>query len=488
MATAEGLINDSDETIHRTGASSSPAIPIIMPRVLRELRHLLRSRGYAAAQEMLTAVQPASLRNPPFELHLLRRLFARGDTLPLAEAAQALRPLDPARLIHAGLMQQSGATVRALFQIQVYRGLLFIVDFMPHEHPADLVLPIGPSGKYLASLTIRNRVSTGLDLGCGCGIQALLMASHAKRVTATDVNPRALELTRLNAALNNIRNIETHEGSFFEPVAGRQFDLIVANLPYVITPENRFVYRDLGHGDDAPIRENVEQMPSHLTEGGYAQVMLNWIHRADQAWWQPIESWITRRNADAWLIYTSSMTPEQYAKLWMTINANEQPEKYAETKDRWLKWYAAQGIERIGFGALALRRRTSADNWRCSVMVDKTISEPLGEHVAHLFRSQDQLAVVKEPRGLLERVLRPWNSWLRPATEDLYEVRTVSGFMLRQNVHPATAATISHLDGKIKLRQAIQRAGIEAREPAAMQQILDEIYQLMKLGLIAAVK
>ena len=118
-------------------------------------------------------------------------------------------------------------------------------------------------------------------------------------VTATDINPRALGLTRINAALNGISNVDTLEGSYFEPVAGKAFDLMVANLPYVISPEHRYIYHDLGRRDDRQIRESVEQVPAHLNDAGYAHVMLNWIHGAAEPWYQPIAQWTEHRNADS---------------------------------------------------------------------------------------------------------------------------------------------------------------------------------------------
>jgi Methylase of polypeptide chain release factors len=44
----------------------------------------------------------------------------------------------------------------------------------------------------LASLTVRRDVASALDVGTGCGVQALLAAKHAERVVATDINERAL--------------------------------------------------------------------------------------------------------------------------------------------------------------------------------------------------------------------------------------------------------------------------------------------------------
>lgn len=484
MATANVLLRPSGTATAPLMPPASPEIPRLEARTLRALRRLLHSSGYIAAQELLPSAHSGPRYHAHFEVHLLRRLFARGESLDLADAVQALAPLDVSSLVEAGLLERSAEMVRSLFQVQVYNGLLFVVDYMPHEHPTDLVLPIGPSGKYLASLTIREKVRSALDLGCGCGIQALLMAHHARHVTATDINPRALALTRLNATLNGVQNLETLQGSYFEPLQGRRFDIIVANLPYVITPQNKFIYRDLGHEDDSPIRRNVEQMPSFLTEGGYAQVMLNWIHKQDQPWWEPVEAWISRRNVDAWLIYSSSMTPEQYSGLWMTVSETEQPEEYATTKEKWLQWYSEQGIERIGLGALTMRRRSTGNNWRCSVAVDRTLSEPLGAHILHLFHSQDALNRIKVPEGLLDKTMKAGEAGLEPVADQLYELHTLKGFLLRQKIHTDTARVITYLDGKTSLRRAMQKARLDMNDATMIRQILDEMIRLMNLGLI----
>ena len=101
----------------------------------------------------------------------------------------------------------------------------------------DHVLGISSAATSLAQLTVREPVARALDLGTGCGVQALHLAAHAQQVVATDVNKRALELTRFNAELNAVADrIEVREGSFFDPVAGELFDLVATNPPFVISP------------------------------------------------------------------------------------------------------------------------------------------------------------------------------------------------------------------------------------------------------------
>lgn len=464
---------------------SSPPIPQLAGPTLASLALVLHRLGYDAAQDLTRTNGPAPLEESQGELLLLRKLFWRGSAVPATEAGQALSPdLLPA-LIDGGLLRRVGDGVRAIYQIQVYDGLFFIADPAGRDQPADLVLPIGPSGMYLAAITIRRQVGSALDLGCGCGIQSLLISRHATHVTATDINPRALALTRLNAALNGASNIETLEGSYFEPVDGRTFDLIVANLPYVITPENRLIYRDLGSTDDLPIRRNVEQVPEHLNEGGFGQLMLNWIHGAEQPWYEPISAWTTRHNADSWLIYSHSKTPEEYTRQWMTIHEEDAPEHYARVRDEWIGWYQAHNIQRLAFGVLSLRRRTASDNWRCSLRVERTSSGALGEFIRHLFANQDFLNGIAGPSDLLRYRLRPHQMTIEREGAG-YVARTRRDFLVRQSIDVSTAWTITGMDEKRDLRSCIRRAlGIRLwGRRQAVELISREIYQLMNLGMV----
>jgi len=159
-------------------------------------------------------------------------------------------------------------------------------------HDSDVVMGVSNPAILLANLTIRKPVKSALDLGTGGGIQALLMANHCERVVATDLNPRALEIARFNAALNGFLNIETRGGSWFEPVAGERFDIIAANPPYVISPETTFLYRDSGMPADSLSRELVREMPQHLEEGGFGHILISWGVAANQDPLVPARQWL----------------------------------------------------------------------------------------------------------------------------------------------------------------------------------------------------
>ena len=134
----------------------------------------------------------------------------------------------------------------------------------------------GPSD-LLARLTPRAQVTRALDLGTGCGIQAVLSRgtpTTSLRPTSTNA---ALGVARRNAALNLTHGIDFRLGDLLEPVHGEQFDLIVANPPYPISPEHTYVFRDAPVRGDELCRRLVEAVPEALADGGIAVVLVSWV-------------------------------------------------------------------------------------------------------------------------------------------------------------------------------------------------------------------
>jgi release factor glutamine methyltransferase len=118
------------------------------------------------------------------------------------------------------------------------------------------------------------------DLGTGSGAVALALASERPHwwLTATDVSAQALVVARANAARLGM-SVEFLQGSWFEPLAGRRFDLVVSNPPYVAADDPAMTSGALAHeprlaltpGADALacLRAIVQAAPQHLAEGGW---------------------------------------------------------------------------------------------------------------------------------------------------------------------------------------------------------------------------
>ena len=88
---------------------------------------------------------------------------------------------------------------------------------------------------HLLGETVLREVHAGelvLDMGTGCGVNALLAAGQGAQVVAVDVSPLAVAATRANARRNHLgRAVDTRESDVFSAVTER-FDLIIFDPPF----------------------------------------------------------------------------------------------------------------------------------------------------------------------------------------------------------------------------------------------------------------
>ncbi len=102
-----------------------------------------------------------------------------------------------------------------------------------------------------------------LDMGCGYGVIGITLAKAYPRlrVYMVDINPRAVELAKLNAKLNGVADrVTVLLGDLYEPVRGVKFDAILSNPP--LAAGMRVVERI------------VREAPEHLKPGGSLQMVL----------------------------------------------------------------------------------------------------------------------------------------------------------------------------------------------------------------------
>jgi methylase of polypeptide subunit release factors len=351
------------------------------------------------------------------------------------------------------------------------------------SHPLDpaarsFVAGPNPAATRVERLTIRRPVMRALDLGTGAGTQAFLAARHSEQVVATDVNESALEFARLNAELNDVGNLELRRGDWFEPVAGERFDLIVANPPYVVSPETDLLYRDGTLVADDVTRMLVSEAPAYLEEGGIAQVMGNWAHRTDEDWRAPVESWLAGSGCDALLLRFMGDDLVTYAAGWNAGLIAEGADPYLAAVDRWLEFYRENGIEQIADGMVVLRKRRGK-NWVRAVEVPGRPTGAAGDQVLRMIEARDrrdELAgddAVRAARFARARGLKMTKKAKGPdlaLAKTTIELEHGIGFSAR--VSRLLAEALPHLDGSAALGSAAP-----AVEPA-------EARRLFSLGLL----
>jgi len=430
----------------------------------------------------------------------LARLFLLGAEVQAELVAEAAAPLSVEELEAIGLVAAAAGSVRARVRL-VPHGDYYVTSDAGLESGADVpfdhVPGIQAPSVTLAKLAVRRRCGRALDLGTGCGIQALLAAKHSDRVVATDLNPRALGFAAFNAALNGIDSIEFRLGAGFAPVEDEAFDLIVANPPYVISPDSSYVYRDSGLPADELCRRIVETAPGHLTEGGFAHLLVSWVHEAGGDWAKPLREWVDGSGCDAWLLHYRTSDPVAHAAGWLRPLGESDPDLYAEALDRWLEHLRSLRIDAIGYGAIVLRRRSGNRNFVRTDPLPLDRLEPAGEHTLRVFAAQDALARLDD-EDLLELPLALTGSHRLQQTlaardgslvVESQTLELTEGLRFTVGVDRHTVSLLPHLDGRRPLRDVLALAtrtsslDPEERErfvPAA----LPVVRRLLELGFL----
>jgi methylase of polypeptide subunit release factors len=449
-------------------------------RALAGLRVALERAGYTAERvEERLGTHELSSRPIDTAVHLRRvdgtddfstlaRLFLLGDDVEVDRIERAVAPLWTEQLVGLRLVVGSAERMRARVRLVPHGDYYIASDAGPEsgtDIPFDHVPGIQAPSVTLAKLAVRRACARALDVGTGCGIQALLAAKHSERVVATDVNPRALAYAGFNAALNRMHTIEFRQGDGLEPVAGERFDLIVANPPYVISPDASYAYRDSGLPADELCRRVVESAAAHLTEDGFAHVLVSWAHEAGGDWAEPLRGWVEGSGCDAWLLHYRTSDPVAHAAGWLRPLGETDPVAYTEALDRWLEHLARLQIDAIGYGAVVLRRREGGRNWIRTDPLPLDRLEPAGEHILRVFEAQDALARVDD-EGLLDLALALTENHRLQQTLVargglLVESQTLElteGIRFAVGVDRHTVSLLPHFDGRRPLRDVLELA------------------------------
>lgn len=397
----------------------------------------------------------------------LARLFLLGDPMDVEELECAVEPVGVDGLVALGLCSVSAGRVSATVKL-VPHGDYYIVS--DKEAPADAETPfdyvpgVQAPSVTLAKLAVRREADTALDLGTGCGLQALLAAKHCRRVVATDVNPRALSFAAFNARLNGLDNIEFRQGETFDPVAGERFDLIVSNPPYVISPDTAYAYRDSELPGDELCRRIIHAVPAHLSEGGFAHVLVSWVHDTDADWDPPLRDWVRGSSCDAWLLHYRTSEPLAHATGWLRPIGENDPAAFDMAVDRWLAYLRERDIEAIGYGAVGLRRRSGGGNWIRSEQLPLERLEPASAHTLRVFAANDYLGGIDDDRAMLgERLALVPHHRLRQVLRsrggglevDEATLELTDGLCFNVGLDRYTTLLLPHLDGRCSLGQAL---------------------------------
>jgi methylase of polypeptide subunit release factors len=339
-------------------------------------------------------------------LDVLVRLFLLREPVSADAACRAVAPTSLRDWAEAGLLHVGRGKVRAAVEVVPYQGLLAAADWPePPGVDGELVMGLAGTSRALAQLTVRRHMPRTLDLGTGCGLQALLAAAHSDRVWAADLNPRSLQMVRFNRQLNGLRNIRCLAGDLFEPARGLSFDLILCNPPFVIGPARGWLHTHSRRPADDLCRDIVRRAPEFLREGGYCQLVCSWAHVAGQDCSARLASWIEGTGCDAWVLRSCTEDAPTYARK-RVADLGGAPRQAVRWFDEWIAYYERERIEAVSCGVMTLRRKVAGPNWfACDSLPE--MRGPCGAAIEARFLRSDFLRSRRDDADLLACRVRP---------------------------------------------------------------------------------
>jgi methylase of polypeptide subunit release factors len=455
------------------------------------VHELLGEDAYSGEKEDAAAEER---RLPESRLATVIRIFFLQRSVPTDEAIRALGRRGVDALETTGLATVGSELVPRVRILPIGRLLITADGYSQADDPADYVAIYSPTSRLCDSLTPRPRVGRALDVGTGSGIHALLAASHAEHVIATDVNARALAFTELNAALNEVTNVECRRGSLFEPVAGETFDLITCNAPYVVSPESRWAYRDSGFQADEISERVVREAATHLGDGGFATLLVSWLAPDEDEPDERMLEWVDQTGCESWILSTWDSDPLGHAIAWNSHLEGE-PDAFGRALDEWTAYFEGLGVRWISEGAVLLHKRPGGGEAR----VDSIDADDVGvadEQVQRAFAARARLSELHGHHELLEQRLSVEMAfWMEqelepgPGRSSIVDarLRLSEGTSSVVDVERSVLDVVASLDGRAPLGDVIRtvgdRLGLSSNELSRLERdAVRATRELLELG------
>ena len=299
----------------------------------RRLRERFRAAGYDSA--FLGAVESVAPLNLDRPRRPLIRWFLSRRPGPAADLAALVCYMDEverdrieaalgadltARLLEEGVLEAcDGGRLRSGFMLVPLEEQWFLSD--PLDRGPGAVMGPGMTTLLLHRLLSELPADSVLDLGCGAASLAVAAAGRGARATATDLSPRAVAIAGFNARLNGVP-LETRLGDVEAAVAGRTFDLVLAQPPYLPQPqgEEATTYLHGGrYGDELAMRF-VSGSARLLAPGGIAALHFDSVVRAGEPLPERLRQAIGDAPAELLALVSKGPTPDQQAMFYAAID------------------------------------------------------------------------------------------------------------------------------------------------------------------------
>lgn len=352
---------------------------------LQNLREQLKARGYTEERiaKRLRVTHPATIEFPGYPIYQERlaqyrdglstliSLFLLQSEVRREAANAALNANVVEHLLTLGVLRQaSTGAVAANVSVYPCTGSYFITDhrYRPpwsnnHVAPAQPVMHLGEDSYALAYLSPKPpKEGQVLDLCTGSGVQAIMAARRAKHVVGVDINPRAVNFARFNAALNGVATkTDFRCGDLYNPLGeDDRFDLILANPPFIPSSNSeadRLLFQDAGPTGDQIFGPILNGLLMHLKPRGMAVIISLFVDTKRSRAKTTVRNWIGPHvPVDLLLMEFYSIDPEEFASWGSTWRLFEDDfAAYSQRYKERLDLLRFQEIVRLTHGILVIR-------------------------------------------------------------------------------------------------------------------------------------
>jgi methylase of polypeptide subunit release factors len=406
--------------------------------------------------------------------------------IPETAAREALGPALLDGLIEAGLIARAAdELVTSPFRLSVADRLYLFSDDLAHG--GDAVMGASEATMQLCRAAYPTHpVNQALEIGCGAGTIALVLSQRAARVVATDINPRALAMARVNAAINGIENVEFRAGEAYEPVAGESFDLVVSQPPFVGKPTGASdaAYLFGGVRGDELARHILEETSGHLTPHGRALVLS-----------QSPDDWRATVPADArvLLLRYPAADVDVHCALYASAESDRDPGAYSERFAVWRDHLEKLGIRTLQTTLTVIQRDPDAPAWIATLDIAPDCVDALTSGCIDGLVAAHDLAAAPGA-DLLNAALRPPEGIVFAKEYSLAEPRSPrivahlpeSSLGQAVDLNELTLLLISLVAEAESVRAAVDsfaaRRGVAVEN--AVEEMIGAIRQALRLGLL----
>lgn len=343
------------------------------------LREFLRKLRYTSETFQHLRIDPYRRVSSEYPIHahkilslgkfgILFSMFFLGASLSEKSVVKNIGQKTVYLLKQMKILVQNSDQIYSDYMILPYKSFYFLSDFLVRYREghietnirSDVVYPVSTDSIHLLAAVPKGNVRSTLDLGTGCGFHAILLSEKSTKVTAVDINKRALDFCNFNLRMNKISNVTSLFGDLFGPIGQKRFDIIVTNPPSLITQPRLHgeVFRDGGLMGSRLVEKIIRSATNHLTPRGKCTIAMV-LYESKISLEDHIRLWVSKNSEPGHFTFLTKLVVDVHQYTWMvclnTFCGNWGD--YTRCIDNTFNSLESASVKKIFYGLLSIRRK-----------------------------------------------------------------------------------------------------------------------------------